>query len=195
MEQIKSESERQQREIREAETRRLELEAKLQRETAERAAAEKLQAEKGRQQAETFAAASRRKTRIATAGFGLAMLFFLMAAAVAWWANDQRKDALAGELLAMAENLAKNNPDQSVLLALAARRISAIPRADSFIRYARANYTYRSVLRGHEDTVSSAQFSPDGKTVVTASVDKTARLWDVATGRELQVLRGHEDRV
>ena len=33
---------------------------------------------------------------------------------------------------------------------------------------------------------------PDGKTVVTASVDKTARLWDTASGRELQVLRGHE---
>ncbi len=43
--------------------------------------------------------------------------------------------------------------------------------------------------------VSSAQFSPDGKTVVTASGDKTARLWDAATGRELHVLRGHEDLV
>jgi WD40 repeat protein len=29
----------------------------------------------------------------------------------------------------------------------------------------------------HEDGVSSAQFSADGKTVVTASADKTARLW------------------
>ena len=35
-------------------------------------------------------------------------------------------------------------------------------------------------------------FSPDGKTVVTASDDKTARLRDVATGREIAVLRGHE---
>ena len=51
------------------------------------------------------------------------------------------------------------------------------------------------VLRGHEDAVISAQFSPDGKTVVTASWDKTARLWDAASGRELQVLRGHEGSV
>jgi WD40 repeat protein len=31
--------------------------------------------------------------------------------------------------------------------------------------------------------------------VLTASRDKTARLWDTASGRELQVLRGHEDEV
>ena len=38
-------------------------------------------------------------------------------------------------------------------------------------------------------------FSPDGARVLTASEDKTARLWDAATGQELVVLRGHEDRV
>jgi WD40 repeat protein len=32
-------------------------------------------------------------------------------------------------------------------------------------------------LRGHENTVSSAVLSPDGRTVLTASWDKTARLW------------------
>jgi WD40 repeat protein len=35
------------------------------------------------------------------------------------------------------------------------------------------------VLRGHEAGVSSANFSPDGKHIVSASDDETARIWDV----------------
>ena len=38
----------------------------------------------------------------------------------------------------------------------------------------------------------SAAFSPDGSRIVTASMDKTARIWDAATGKEIAVLRGHE---
>ena len=47
-------------------------------------------------------------------------------------------------------------------------------------------------LGGHERSVSSAAFSPDGSRIVTASQEKTARIWDTATGKQLQVLRGHE---
>jgi WD40 repeat protein len=47
----------------------------------------------------------------------------------------------------------------------------------------------------HDDSVTSVHFSPDGRTVLTGSNDKTARLWEVETGRELRVLRGHEDGV
>ena len=31
----------------------------------------------------------------------------------------------------------------------------------------------------------SASFSPDGKRIVTASLDKTARIWDAATGKPI----------
>jgi WD40 repeat protein len=49
---------------------------------------------------------------------------------------------------------------------------------------------------GHDGSVSSAAFSPDGKRIVTASLDKTARLWDAATGQSIGApLRGHEDAV
>ena len=41
----------------------------------------------------------------------------------------------------------------------------------------------------------SAAFSPDGTRIVTASGDRTARLWDVASGAEIAVLRGHDDSV
>ncbi len=45
-------------------------------------------------------------------------------------------------------------------------------------------------------SVLSAAFSPDGKRIVTASDDNTARLWDAATGEAIGApLRGHNERV
>jgi WD40 repeat protein len=34
-------------------------------------------------------------------------------------------------------------------------------------------------------------FSPDGKTLASASWDQTIKLWDVQTGKELATLKGH----
>jgi multidrug efflux pump subunit AcrA (membrane-fusion protein) len=110
-------------------------------------------------------------------------------------AEKMARDAMAGELVANAESLAKGHPDHTALLGLAAWRLSPIPKAGALIRAAIGDYSNQTVLRGHEARVDGAQFSPDGKTVVTASWDRTARLWDAASGTQLHVLRGHEDSV
>ena len=56
------------------------------------------------------------------------------------------------------------------------------------------NLGHRSVsrLKGHKDWVRSVTFSPDGKTLATASHDRTARLWDVNSGSEIATFRGHK---
>ena len=49
----------------------------------------------------------------------------------------------------------------------------------------------RFLLVGHSEQVTDLAFAPDGRTLATASVDKTVRLWSVAGGQELLVLDGH----
>ena len=46
-------------------------------------------------------------------------------------------------------------------------------------------------MEGHKSTVCSAQFSPDGQKIVSASWDSTLRVWDAVTGVCLQTLKGH----
>ncbi|WOB70533.1 hypothetical protein [Microcystis aeruginosa] len=50
-------------------------------------------------------------------------------------------------------------------------------------------------LVGHNGSVNSVSFSPDGKTLVSGSYDNTIKLWNVETGKEIRTLKGHDSYV
>ncbi|KIM90352.1 hypothetical protein PILCRDRAFT_59878 [Piloderma croceum F 1598] len=53
-----------------------------------------------------------------------------------------------------------------------------------------------SAMRGHDATVRSVNFSPDGRRIVSGSHDKSIRLWDTMTGAEvLPTICGHLNNV
>ena len=55
--------------------------------------------------------------------------------------------------------------------------------------------THRATLSGHTDEINALALSPDGGTVVSASDDKTLKIWNVATRMCTATLRGHDESV
>lgn len=49
--------------------------------------------------------------------------------------------------------------------------------------------------QGHTDAVICIAWSPDGTRIASASMDKTVKVWDAATGRTLVTYKGHNDGV
>jgi WD40 repeat protein len=93
--------------------------------------------------------------------------------------------------------LAEGDAGTAVLLALEALPdppASLRPHvadAEATLFSARRRLLETGILAGHTGAVRAAQFSPDGKRVVTASVDASARIFDAVTGRSLLTLTGH----
>ena len=51
------------------------------------------------------------------------------------------------------------------------------------------------VLQGHASAVWSVAFSPNGRHIVSGSLDKTIQLWDAQTGGQVGNLQGHTGSV
>ncbi len=108
---------------------------------------------------------------------------------------------LMGELA--SDELLRGNFDRALrIAALGTRADLALPPESVTASAAAAQLAtsvshsdWGLVLSGHEGSVTSVAFSPDGSRIVTASADNTARIWDVVATREIAVLRGHNQAV
>ena len=115
-------------------------------------------------------------------------------------ASAQRDAALRANrrllIEAAATRLASGDIPESerIILEVLPRRGTGSPYSAAALRVfekAQAQDMQDFALIGHTDRVRSVAYSPDGKRLVTASYDGTARIWDASSGRQLLVLQGH----
>lgn len=100
-------------------------------------------------------------------------------------------DAL--RLAAEANTLLQTQGSSEVigLLSILSMKTHYSPQGDAALEGAATIDYPRQIFIGHTDAIWGIAFSPDGKYLLTAGGDNTARLWDRNSGKELQRFAGH----
>ena len=159
------------------------------------AAMQRLEADRERREAEERAQEERRKARIfrgVALAAGLLAVVVGVLAVIAVRANQTTRSR---ELAADAISELAVDPSESVRLAAQALDTRETPEAEEALRRALEESHLRAVMTGHADWVNTANYSPNGRRIVTTSDDGQARLWDAGTGRPVAAFRGHAGEV
>ncbi|WEO96417.1 hypothetical protein A6P39_021605 [Streptomyces sp. FXJ1.172] len=121
----------------------------------------------------------RRSVWLSRAAVAALVVLALVAGGSAVIARQQRDDAVFQQVLAEADRVQHTDPSLAAQLDLVAHHL----RPDDEGTYSRlisiVNAPLATSLPGHTGAVYLTSFSPDGKTLATASYDRTVRLWNV----------------
>jgi len=146
-----------------------------------------------------------RRNKAWAAGAGLVIAAAAATATYQWHVADKRADALhielvqsrVKELAAQSDAAGRAGLDElSAVLAthaLATDLSSRAARMQMIVAMSRLRALFS--LRGHQAGLTSVVFSPDQRRILTAGEDGTARVWEVATGRQQLLLAGHDKAV
>jgi WD40 repeat protein/DNA-binding winged helix-turn-helix (wHTH) protein len=158
----------------------------LVRQFLEASVAARVEAEERELRKQRAAATRQRWFSSALAGLLLAALVLI------WFAHKRQLLTQSRALAAQSESMLAR--DQGQALDLAMRAWSTAKTDEAYTAVTNALPETLNVL-GHAAEVTVAAFSPDGKRILTASWDCTARVWSTADGRLLATLQGHTDHV
>ncbi|MEO1763805.1 MAG: WD40 repeat domain-containing protein, partial [Cyanobacteria bacterium J06629_18] len=149
----------------------------------------------------------RERSRLFTiSGLTLVAAISLLFGGVSWWrldANEKNANLIAqntnvkglwlknpSKLQALKESIKLGKKLQKESKATPETRMRVV----ALLREIVYDIKERNSLEKHGDEVTSVAFSPDGKTIASASRDNTVKLWNLQ-GQEIKTLSGHDDRV
>ncbi|MBW4721564.1 nSTAND1 domain-containing NTPase [Saccharothrix obliqua] len=128
---------------------------------------------------------ARRDLQLRILVLGLVVLLAVVTG-VTFVAVEQRQQAVAARQTAVsrqvatqAQALAGSRPDTAMLLSVQAYRTAPTAEARSTLLGMSARSAYQGAFTAHRGAVSEMSFTPDGRTLVTASGDSTIGVWDV----------------